>query len=62
MVNLDFLFEILKSRGFGQIGRITKIMLGGSVSVMANGEESNPFKIGKGLRQEIPCLPSCSTL
>jgi hypothetical protein len=27
------------------------VVLGGSVSVMANGEESNTFKTGKGLRQ-----------
>jgi hypothetical protein len=33
-----------------------KITLGGSVSVMANGEESNHFKIEKGLRQGIPSL------
>jgi hypothetical protein len=58
-VNLDFLFEILKLRGFGEIwiGWIKKIVMGGSVSVMANGEENHTFKTGKGLRQGGPCLP-----
>jgi hypothetical protein len=58
-VNLDFLFEILKLRGFGDtwIGWIKKIVLGGSVSVMADGEESSPFKTGKGLRQGDPLSP-----
>jgi hypothetical protein len=39
-VNLDFLFEILKMRGFGEscTNWIRKIVIGGSVSVMANGE------------------------
>jgi hypothetical protein len=30
---------------------------GGSISVGANGEESNPFKTGKGLRQGDPLSP-----
>jgi hypothetical protein len=52
-VNLEFLLEILVSRGFGDrwIGWITKIILGGSVSVVPNGEESPTFKTGKGVRQ-----------
>jgi hypothetical protein len=51
-VNLNFLFEILKSRGFGEtwIGWVRKIVMDGSVSVMANGEKSNTYR-------EIPCLP-----
>jgi hypothetical protein len=51
-VNLDFLFEILRLRGFGSswIGWINMLVVGGSVSVMANGEESNAFKTGKCLR------------
>jgi hypothetical protein len=62
-VNLDFLVEILKSRGFGDnwIGWIKDIVFGGSVSVLANGEESATFKTGKGLRQGDPCLPYCLT-
>jgi hypothetical protein len=52
-VNIDFLLEILRLRGFGEkwIGWIKKIVLGGPVCVMANGEESVPFKTGKGRRQ-----------
>jgi hypothetical protein len=58
-INLDFLFEILRTRGFGEklIEWIKKIVLGGSVSVTVNGAESNTFKIGKGLRQGDPCHP-----
>jgi hypothetical protein len=39
-------------RGFGEvwIAWIRSIVIGGSVSVLANGEESNTFKTGKGLR------------
>jgi hypothetical protein len=52
-VSLDFLMEILISRGFGDkwIQWIKRLVVGGSVSVMANGEESQTFKTGKGLRQ-----------
>jgi hypothetical protein len=48
--------EILRARGFGEtwIGWIKKIVIGVSVSVSANGEESNTFKTGKGLRQGDP--------
>jgi hypothetical protein len=51
-VNTEFLLEILKLSGFGERWRgcIRKIVMGGSVSVGANGEESNPFKTGKGLK------------
>jgi hypothetical protein len=50
-VDLDFLFEALELRGFGckWINWIRKIVIGGSVSVLANGEESDTFKIGKGM-------------
>jgi hypothetical protein len=39
-VNLDFLFEILGTRGFGDkwIDWVKKIVLGGSISIMVNGE------------------------
>jgi hypothetical protein len=59
-VNLDSLFEILKLRGFSAswIGWIRMLVLGGSVSVTVNGEESSPFKYGKGLRQGDPLSPS----
>jgi hypothetical protein len=58
-VNLDFLLGILKARGFREkmIGWIKNIVFGGSVSVLANGEESATFKIGKGLRQGDPLSP-----
>jgi hypothetical protein len=40
-VNIDFLMEILKCRGFGDkwIDWIRKVVIGGSMSVMANEEE-----------------------
>jgi hypothetical protein len=52
-VNIEFLLEILKLRGFGEkwISWIKSLVIGGSVSVMINGEESLTFKTGKGLRQ-----------
>jgi hypothetical protein len=52
-VNIDFLMEILSSRGFGDrwMKWIKSVVVGGSISVMANGEESQTFKTGKGLRQ-----------
>jgi hypothetical protein len=52
-VNLDFLFEILRIRGFDDtwIKWIRMLVQGGSVSVMGNGEESTTFKTGKGLRE-----------
>jgi hypothetical protein len=58
-VNLDFLFEILKKRGFSDtwIGWVKMLVLGGSVSVMANGDESSTFKTSKGLRQGDPLSP-----
>jgi hypothetical protein len=58
-VNLEFLFEILKIRDFDEtwINWIKMIVKGGSVSVMANGEESTTFKTGKGLRQGDPLSP-----
>jgi hypothetical protein len=58
-VNLDFLIEILVSRGFGKtwIEWIKKTILGGAVSILANGEESNNFKTGKGVRQGTLCPP-----
>jgi hypothetical protein len=51
-VNLDFLLETLMSRGFGDkwVGWIKKIIIGGSVSILANGDESPTFKTGKGGR------------
>jgi hypothetical protein len=58
-VNLDFLLEILRARGFGErmIGSIKNLVFGGSVNVLANGEESATFKAGKGIRQGDPLSP-----
>jgi hypothetical protein len=58
-VNLDFLIEILKLRGFGDrfLKWIICLVFGGSVSVTVNAEESHTFKTGKGLRQEDPLSP-----
>jgi hypothetical protein len=58
-VNIDFLLEILSSRGFGErwVRWIRAIVMGGSVSVLANGEECATFKIGKGLRQGGSSIP-----
>jgi hypothetical protein len=38
-VNLDFLMDILKARGFGvkMLGWIRNLVFGGSVSILANG-------------------------
>jgi hypothetical protein len=51
-INIDFLIEVLKLRGFGDrwICWIKRVVIGGSVSVLANGEEGPTFKTGKGLR------------
>jgi hypothetical protein len=55
-VNIEFLLEVLRLRGFGEkwIRWIKSIVIGGLVSVMINGEESPTFKTGKGLRQGNP--------
>lgn len=55
-VNLDFLIEILESRGFSPvwINWIQKLIKGGSVGVTLNGNDSNFFTTGKGLRQGDP--------
>jgi hypothetical protein len=53
------LFEILSKRGFGEtwIGWIKNLVIGGSVSILANGDGSNTFKTGKDLRQGDPLSP-----
>lgn len=58
-VNLDFLIEILESRGFSPVwvSWIQKLIRGGSVGVTFNGEDSSFFKTGKGLRQGDPISP-----
>jgi hypothetical protein len=51
-VNINFLFEILTTRGFGRkwISWIEHIVKRGSVGVTLNGHDSPFFKTGKGLR------------
>lgn len=58
-VDLDFLIEILDSRGFCPtwISWIQKLSRGGSVGVTLNGEDSRFFTTGKGLRQGDPISP-----
>ena len=58
-VNLDFLFEVLRTRNFSQtwINWIEQLVKGGSVGVNLNGEERKFFKLGKGLRQGDPISP-----
>jgi hypothetical protein len=62
-VNLDFLFEVLSTRGFSGtwIDWIKMLVVGGSVSVMSNGEDSSTFKTGKCLRQRDPYPLCCLT-
>jgi hypothetical protein len=63
-VNLDFLFEILRTRSFSEewIGWIKMLVLGGSMSVMTNGEESGTIKTGRGLRQGDSLSPQLFNL
>jgi hypothetical protein len=58
-VNLDFLYEIMQLRGFGDkiISMIKKITEGGSVGVKVNDVEGDFFPTGKGLRQGDPFAP-----
>jgi hypothetical protein len=58
-VNWDFLEEMLRSRGFGEVWRswIRKVVRGGSICVRMNDVNGAYFKIGKGLRQGDPLSP-----
>lgn len=58
-VSWSFLFEMLETRNFdpGWINWIRQLVVGGSIGIMVNGEDSSYFKNGKGLRQGDPLSP-----
>jgi hypothetical protein len=58
-VNLDFLYEVLQLRGFGEkiISMIKQMTQGGSVGVKVNDVDRDFFLTGKGLRQGDPFAP-----
>src|SRR4051812_36361989 len=58
-VNLEFLAELLRIRGFGSkwLSWIQNITHGGSIGVKMNNTESGFFPTGKGLRQGDPLSP-----
>jgi hypothetical protein len=58
-VSWSFLFHLLETRNFdpGWIKWIKHLLIGGSIGVIVNGEESAYFKTGKGLRQGDPLSP-----
>jgi len=53
------LFEVLQTRGFSYtwISWIKNLVMGGSIGILVNGEDSPYFKPGKGLRQGDPLSP-----
>jgi mannosylglycoprotein endo-beta-mannosidase len=58
-VNLDFLFEILKTKGLSSrwIWSIVSIAKGGTMGVTMNGNESPLIKSEKRLRKGYPLSP-----
>lgn len=59
MINRDFIFEVLSSRGFSPkwIGRIKSLIVNGSVGVRVNDTNSDFFITGKGVKQGDPISP-----
>jgi hypothetical protein len=57
-VNIDFMLEILRVRDFWDkwIGWISSIVIDGFVCVLANGDESPTFKIGRGKGDPLSLL------
>lgn len=58
-VSWSFFFSMLESRNFHPIlvNWIRQLVVGGSIGIMLNGEDSSYFKAGKGLRQGDPLSP-----
>ncbi|KAL4310832.1 hypothetical protein GQ457_01G001810 [Hibiscus cannabinus] len=58
-VDWDFLVLIMRKTGFGQCwcNWIITCLSTASVSVLVNGSPTNPFAIGRGLRQGCPLSP-----
>lgn len=58
-VSWEFLFEVLQTRGFSNtwISWVKQLVIGGSIGILVNGEDSPYFKPGKGLRQGDPLSP-----
>ena len=58
-VSWTFLFDMLETRNFAQelISWIRQIVVGGSIGILLNGEDSSYFKTGNGLRQGDPLSP-----
>jgi hypothetical protein len=58
-INWDFLFEVLKQRGFSETWCrwLRTVVCGGTLSVKVNGNMGSYFKSGKGVRQGDPLSP-----
>lgn len=58
-VSWEFLFSMLQARNYDPIwiSWVRQLVVGGSVGVMVNGEDSSYFKPRKGLRQGDPISP-----
>jgi hypothetical protein len=58
-ISWDFLFEMLRQRGFDEIWCkwIKEVVTSGTLSVQVNGSVGSYFKSGKGVRQGDPLSP-----